>query len=456
MPQLEEYHAPWERAFEKILTPFEEFIHRQTTMGILLIACAVLALLIANSPLVETYRHLMHMPISLQAGDWRIEHSVHHWINDGLMTLFFFVVGLEIKREVLVGELSRLRQAMLPVVAAIGGMLVPALIYAGLNAGTPGIRGWGIPMATDIAFAVGVMALLGDRVPKSLLTFLVALAIVDDLGAVTVIALFYTDALNLVALLVAAGIFAGLVVLNRLGVRRPLPYFTLTVLLWMAFEGSGVHATVAGIFAAWTIPARPKLPPLLFADRMEDMLREFRAAHTPDQPLMLNSRQTSLLWRMTQTAELAASPLQRLESALHLPVAYVIIPLFALANAAIVLTPEAVGDALAGTVAPGIFLGLVIGKFVGIAGSVWLALRLGAGQLPAGVSLMHIAGASLLAGIGFTMSIFIADLAFWGDDARINAAKMGILAASLAAGLAGYAWLRWLTPPGRTAPLVDN
>ena len=425
-------------------------------MGVLLIACAVLALLIANSPLLEIYRHLMHMPISLQAGDWRIEHSVHHWINDGLMTLFFFVVGLEIKREVLVGELSRLRQAMLPVVAAIGGMLVPALIYASLNAGTPDIRGWGIPMATDIAFAVGVMALLGDRVPKSLLTFLVALAIVDDLGAVTVIALFYTDDLNLAALLVAALVLGGLVVLNRLGVRRPLPYFLLTVLLWMAFEGSGVHATVSGIFAAWTIPARPKLSPLLFAERMEGMLREFREAHTAERPLMLNPRQTALLWRMTQTAELAASPLQRLESALHLPVAYVIIPLFALANAAIVLTPEAVSDALAGTVAPGIFLGLLAGKFVGIAGSVWLAVRLGAGQLPAGVSLMHIAGASLLAGIGFTMSIFIADLAFWGDEARINAAKMGILAASLAAGLAGYAWLRWLAPPAPATISTEN
>ncbi|RMG59952.1 MAG: Na+/H+ antiporter NhaA [Gammaproteobacteria bacterium] len=441
-----EYLAPWERAFDRILTPFEEFIHRQTTTGILLISCAVIALIIGNSPLADAYAHLMHAKVAITAGSWKIEHSVHHWINDGLMTLFFFVVGLEIKREVLVGELSRVQQALLPIVAAIGGMLVPALIYAALNSGTEGARGWGIPMATDIAFAVGVMALLGSRVPKSLLTFLVALAIVDDLGAVTVIALFYTDDLNFHYLGAALLVIAGLVVLNRLGVRRPLPYFVLATLLWMAFEGSGVHATVAGIFAAWTIPARPRFSTGSFVTHMTELLDKFRQYDEPGTPLVTNPRQSAIIWKMDQAVNLAVSPLQRLESALHLPVTYVIIPLFALANAAIALSPRDIAAALEGSVAPGIVLGLVGGKLLGIAGSVWLARRLGIGRLPDGVSMSHITGAALLAGIGFTMSIFIADLAFYGNAAQINAAKMGILAASLIAGLAGYAWLRWMAP----------
>ncbi|HHJ12243.1 MAG TPA: Na+/H+ antiporter NhaA [Chromatiales bacterium] len=441
-----EYLAPWERAFERILTPFEEFLHRQTTMGVLLMLCAIAALIIGNSPLAPGYAHLLHTKIAIVAGDWRIEHSVHHWINDGLMTLFFFVVGLEIKREVLVGELSRLQQALLPIIAALGGMLVPALLYATLNGSPPESRGWGIPMATDIAFAVGVIALLGPRVPKSLVTFLVALAIVDDLGAVTVIALFYTDSLDLHYLGAALLILALMVVLNRLGVRRPLPYFVFATLLWIAFEGSGVHATVAGVFAAWTIPARPRLSTMSFADRLERLLQRYREADEPGKPLVNNPTQTTTLWQMAQTVDLAVSPLQRLESALHLPVTYVVIPLFALANAAIALSPRDIEAAVSGTVAPGIVLGLVVGKLLGIAGGVWLASRLGIGRLPQGVSMSHIVGAALLAGIGFTMSIFIADLAFFGNDALINAAKMGILAASLLSGLAGYAWLRWVAP----------
>ncbi len=446
MPHSGEYLAPWERTLERILTPFEEFIHRQTTMGMLLMACAVIALVIGNSPVATAYHHLMEVEIGFFSGSWRIEHSVHHWINDGLMTLFFFVVGLEIKREVLVGELSSVRQAILPIIAAIGGMVVPALIYAGLNVGTEGARGWGIPMATDIAFAVGVMALLGNRIPKALLTFLVALAIVDDLGAVTVIALFYTDALDFQYLGAAALIFGGLVVLNRLGVRKPLPYFLMTVFLWIAFEGSGVHATVAGIFAAWTIPARPRFGTRAFLDRMQPLLDQFAEKDRPGEPLVRNPAQTATLWQISQTVSLSVSPLQRLESGLHLPVTYVVIPLFALANAAIMLTSESVTQAAAGSVAPGILLGLVVGKLIGVAGSVWLALRLGVGQLPEGVTLSHMIGAGLLAGIGFTMSIFIADLAFYGDTALINAAKMGILASSVLAGVAGYAWLRWMTP----------
>jgi NhaA family Na+:H+ antiporter len=241
------YFAPWERSFQRIATPFEEFLHRQTTTGVLLIACAIIALIIANSPLLDDYNRLLHMQIGLTVGGWSIQHSVHHWINDGLMTIFFFVVGMEIKREVLAGELSSLKSASLPVIAAIGGIIVPAVLYWLVNQGGEGARGWGIPMATDIAFAVGVIALLGSRVPKSLVIFLVALAIVDDLCAVLIIALFYTDTIQNGYLLAAAGATTLLIILNLLGIRRILPYFVLAVFLWIAMEGSGVHATIAGI-----------------------------------------------------------------------------------------------------------------------------------------------------------------------------------------------------------------
>ncbi|RKZ70752.1 MAG: sodium:proton antiporter, partial [Gammaproteobacteria bacterium] len=225
------YYAPWERAYQRIATPFEEFIHRQTTTGILLMVCAVIALIIANSSYFDAYNQLLHSKMAISIGSWKIEHSLHHWINDGLMTIFFFVVGLEIKREVLVGELSSINNALLPVIGAIGGMVVPALLYLWVTGDTENAKGWGIPMATDIAFAVGVMALLGKRVPRALLTFLVALAIVDDLGAVTVIALFYTDTISTSYLAAALIILVVMIAINLMGIRRPLPYFILTTVL---------------------------------------------------------------------------------------------------------------------------------------------------------------------------------------------------------------------------------
>ncbi len=440
------YFAPWERAYERIATPFEEFLHRQTTTGILLISCAIVALIIANTPLVEAYQHLLHTKIGIHSGNWKLEYTVHHWINDGLMTIFFFVVGLEIKREVLVGELSNIRNAMLPVIAAIGGMVVPALLYVWINAGTDGVRGWGIPMATDIAFAVGVMALLGSRVPRGLLTFLVALAIVDDLGAVTVIALFYTADIDLAYLGAAVLVSVLMYVLNLSGIRRALPYFILATILWICMQGSGIHATIAGIIAAWTIPAYSRYQPRLFSNKMRQLLDEFDRSETPGQPLINNARQTGKVWKMNQAMILMVSPLQKLESNLHIPSTYIVIPLFALANAAIPLDAASLGKAFHDPVALGIMLGLVLGKLIGVAGTVLLAVRLGIGRLPMGVTQSHIIGAGLLAGIGFTMSIFISELAFKWDGSLVVVAKMGILAASLVAGFAGYAWLRWMTP----------
>ena len=440
------YFAPWERAFNRLASPFEGFLHRQTTTGILLIACAIIALFIANSPLMDGYDKLLHLKVGLTIGDWYIKHSIHHWINDGLMAIFFFVVGLEIKREVLMGELSSLKSASIPVLAAIGGMVVPALLYWAVNNGTEGIMGWGIPMATDIAFAVGVIALLGRRVPKSLVTFLVALAIVDDLGAVTVIAIFYTETIAMSYLWAAFFITFLLVMLNLSGVRNTIPYFILAVLLWIAMEGSGIHATIAGVIGAFTVPTYSRYAPASFSYQMRKKLDQFDAYEQPGTLLINNPAQSSIVWKIGQSYELAVSPLQRLENTWHIPSTYLVIPLFALANAAIPLDPASISKASSHTIAWGIMAGLVLGKPIGIAGSVILAEKLGLANLPVGVSHTHIIGASMLAGIGFTMSIFISELAFIWDGELVVIAKMGILAASLIAGIAGYLWLRYVAP----------
>lgn len=441
------YYAPWEKAYQAIATPFEEFIHRQTTTGVLLITCATIALVIANTPLYEPYDKLLHMQIGLFAGAWRIEHNLHHWINDGLMTIFFFVVGLEIKREILTGDLSKPRNAILPVAAAAGGMAIPALFYFVVNGFGEGYgaRGWGIPMATDIAFAVGVMALLGSRVPKSLLTFLVALAIVDDLGAVTVIALFYTNEINTQFLGAAVMITAMMYMLNLMGIRKPLPYFLMTVALWMTMEGSGVHATIAGIFAAWTIPAYSRYTPKDFSQEIRGILDRFDALDEEGKPLINNPKQAGLAWKMGRAHDLGISPLQRLESGLHIPSTYLVIPLFALANAAIPLDLESITSAMTDPIAIGIVLGLVAGKLIGIAGAVLLLQKLGVGSLPPDLSFRHIVGAGFAAGIGFTMSIFISELAFRWDGEVVVVAKMGILFGSLIAGISAYVWLRFFT-----------
>ena len=264
----------WEKSFNRILTPLEEFIHRQTTSGILLMICTVIALVIANGPLHEQYEHLLHTEIGFSVGSAAFSLSLHHWINEALMALFFFIMGLELKRELLVGELSSPKQALLPIMAAIGGMVVPAVFYVAVNANTASVSGWGIPMATDIAFAVGALSLLGTRVPKSLVTFLIALAIVDDLGAVAVIALFYTDDLNLLALSYAGGCTLLLVILNLGGIRHALPYAIVGVLLWAAMLASGVHSTIAGIVVAFVIPIRPKFQPEHFIDRVKESARQ--------------------------------------------------------------------------------------------------------------------------------------------------------------------------------------
>jgi NhaA family Na+:H+ antiporter len=445
-PQFEDgdtrkIRAPWEKSFERIITPFERFVNHQATAGLLLMTTAFVALVIANSPLLAHYQHLLHTQVGFQFGDWGLQKTLHHWINDGLMALFFFVVGLELKREILVGELANPRMAILPIMGAIGGMLVPALIYFTINSSGDAANGWGIPMATDIAFALGVIALLAGRVPKSLITFLVAIAIVDDLGAVMVIALFYTEELVWQFLVASAAITGIMIMANLFGVRRSSIYFVLGALLWYTLLKSGVHATLAGVITAFTIPALPRFDPKSFSLRMHAMLNRFDESYVPGESILKNQNMAAIVQTLGNGIKGVKTPLQRLEHVMHTPVAFLILPLFALFNAGVTIDFGNFTQSLLEPITVGVSLGLIFGKFIGIVGCSWLAVRLQLASLPTGVTMTHIIGAALLASIGFTMSIFIAELAFSGQPEMILQAKLGILLASLSAGIAGYIWL---------------
>ncbi len=435
------YNAPWEKAFERILNPLDEFIHRQTTSGVLLMLCAVAALYLANSHWSESYHHWLEMRFTIGVEGFQLSKSIHHWINDGLMALFFFVIGLELKREILVGELADPKQAMLPIIAAIGGMIVPVLIYISINPEGHTRNGWGVPMATDIAFALGTLALLGKRVPKNLLTFLVALAIVDDLGAVMVIALFYTETINLPALTTAAAMLVLLMALNLGGIRHALPYILLGVVLWIAMLKSGVHATLAGIFLAFTIPMRPKYNPERFLLQINGMIEQIKRAYQQEKNIIKNDKLRSHVRALGDGVQLLQAPAQVMERKMHLPSAYLIIPIFSLANAGIPVDWSSLGDILTHPVSVGIAAGLVIGKLIGIAGFSWIAVNLGLTTLPHGVKFKHIIGAALMGGIGFTMSIFIAELGFAHSAEDLLMAKTGVLLASVVAGVSGFLWL---------------
>jgi len=446
------YHAPWERSFVRLMTPLEEFIHRQTTSGVLLMICAVIALFIANSPLYEEYEHLLHTYAGFVVGEIEFKLSLHHWINEALMAGFFFVMGLELKRELLVGELASPKQALLPIMAAFGGVLVPAGAYVAVNYSGGSLDGWGIPMATDIAFAIGALSLLGARVPKSLVTFLIALAIVDDLVAVAVIALFYTEDIDMVALTYAAVCTGLLVVMNLWGIRRPLPYALVGAVLWGAMLASGIHATIAGIVVAFVIPIRPKFEPQAFIDRVKESAFRMQKAIADSADIIHNSRLRSLVTALDDASTLAQAPAQRLEHAMHLPVAYIVIPIFALANAGIPVDFSGFGAYLQHPITLGVLVGLLLGKPVGIVGLTWLTVKLGWAELPKGLTMKHIIGVGMLGGIGFTMSIFIADLGFSSSPNELLMAKTGILLASAIAGVGGICWLLTQTRNEDTGP----
>lgn len=403
--------------------------------------CAIAALYLANSQWGEVYRHLLELPFTIGMPGFQLSKSLHHWINDGLMALFFFVVGLELKREILVGELANPRQAMLPIIAAVGGMIVPVLIYMSFNPEGHTFDGWGVPMATDIAFALGALALLGNRIPKNLLTFLVALAIVDDLGAVVVIALFYTETINAFALATVVIMIVLLITLNLGGIRRPLPYILLGVVLWVAMLKSGVHATLAGIILAFTIPVRPKYDPARFISHINELLEKIKQAYGREANIVKNDELRARVRALGEGVELAQAPAQILEHKMHLPSAYLVIPIFSLANAGIPIDWSSLGDIVTHPVSMGIAAGLVVGKLIGIAGFSWLAVKLGATTLPHGLNFNHIIGVGLMGGIGFTMSIFIAELGFAHHANDLLMAKTGILIASIVAGVTGFLWL---------------
>ncbi|MBU3015986.1 Na+/H+ antiporter NhaA [Poseidonibacter lekithochrous] len=436
-------YSPWEKAFRRIATPFEHFIHAQTTTGLMLVFMTLLALILANSPFAENYLHFFHVNIDFNVGSWALSHSLHHWINDGLMAVFFFIIGLEIKREITAGELSSLKVAILPIIAAVGGMVFPALIYLYFNANEAGANGWGIPMATDIAFAITALVLLGKRVPTTLVTFLVALAIVDDLGAVLVIALFYTETINMIPLGLAGIMFLVMIALNRFGIHSILPYFIVGLFMWFFMLESGVHATIAGVLAALTIPSKPKRAPASFSEDTINLVKEYESYPAQDN-YMMHEKQKALLLNIKDKIDAVGTPAARLEHSLHLPVALIIIPLFALANAGIAIDFSSIGNTILEPVSLGIITGLVFGKVIGIFGLSWLVIKLKIAQLPKGSTMNQIFGVSFLGGIGFTMSIFVADLAFISSPELILQAKVGILSASLFAGLFGFFWLKYV------------
>jgi NhaA family Na+:H+ antiporter len=370
--------------------------------------------------------------------------NIHHFVNDGLMTLFFLLVGLELKRELTSGELSSLKDAALPIIAAGGGMIFPALIYHIINPGGPEAHGWGIPMATDIAFAVGILVLLAWRIPHNLIIFLVALAIADDLGAVLIIAFFYKQTINLTALGLALIAFVILIILNRGGIRHILPYGVAGVFLWLALLKSGVHATIAGVLLAFTIPARPVFTPRQFDDRLGELRHALSdksdAIDGTDEPLS-RQRMATIAQNLEEAACNVQSPQQRIEHTLTPWVTFVVIPLFALVNADVDFSEVRFVESLHQPVTLGVITGLVLGKFLGISSFSFIAVKLGLAKLPAGLTWRYILGAAWLGGIGFTMSIFIGQLAFIGMPAQIDNAKLGILLGSFISAIIGAAWL---------------
>lgn len=423
-----------------ITGPIGQFISNSTTGGIVLFISAMVALVAANSPWAHQWHHIWEHTFTLGFDEYVVSKSLHHWINDGLMAIFFFVIGLELKREVMAGELSSPKDAVLPLAAGLGGMLVPALIFTAFNIGTPSAGGWGIPMATDIAFALGLLYLLGDRVPTSLKIFLTALAIADDLGAVLVIAFFYTSDVSTTSLAAGAGFMAILVAANLLGVRSSVFYGIVGIGgLWLAFLMSGIHATVAGVLAALTIPATVKISDTQFATKMRKLTNDFEEAETNDVTLV-TEEQLHILEKIRHNAKAALTPLQRLEHGMHPLVSFVVMPVFALANAGITFSGSFI-DNITSPVAIGIILGLIVGKFVGIVGFTRLLVATGLAGLPTATSWRHIYGVALLASVGFTMSLFITELAFDLPE-YILQAKFGILMASLIGGSIGYAVLR--------------
>lgn len=445
-------------------TTLSKILHHDAIAAVLLLLAALSAFVIANLPLRvgeqtvgDWYTWLWHQPVGLAIFHHEVSKPLHLWINDGLMAIFFFLVGLEIKRELLVGELASFRKAMLPIAAAIGGMTAPALVYAAINAGRDSLHGWGIPMATDIAFAVGVLGILGRRIPRSIAVFLIALAIVDDLGAVLVIALFYTEKLHVAVLVTGLALVGISAVLGRIGVRSTGVYVVLGGLIWLAFLESGIHATVAGVLFAFTIPASPRRDPDTFSERVKELLQHFDRPRASEDRRDTDSRHRAVVRAIEVECVHVEAPLLRIEHTLHPYSAMLIMPIFAFANAGVQIGAEA-STLLVTPVTLGVVLGMLVGKQAGIMAACWAAVRFGLAELPQGMTWRLLYGLSWLAGIGFTMSLFIGQLAFAPHGtheldpaaaAHLAEAKIGILIGSIVAGTVGTFFLIAATKPSQ-------
>ena len=420
-----------------VRAPIQSYIHTEEAGAVVLLAAAAAALGWVNSPWSESYGDFWHTHISFDIHIFAISEDLGHLVNDGLMAVFFFIVGLEIKRELLHGELSSFRKAIVPVAAALGGMAGPALIYAAFNGSGGGAAGWGIPMATDIAFALGILALLGKRIPAELRVFLLGLAVVDDLGAIAVIAVFYSDAISWVDLGLAVALFAVIAACVRSGVGSFGFYLILSVVMWQFLLESGIHATLAGVALAAIVPSEPSLQRKGYAATVDALLQDFRLAMDNGD----EEKAQTVVEEIERLSRGTEGPMERLEGIVHPWVSFLVLPLFALANAGIVFTSDTLAEASASPVALGILVALPVGNVAGVLGATWLAVRLGIGRLPTGVTWMQVLGVGMLAGIGFTVAIFVSGIAF-DDPALVDQAKTGVFAASLLSGIVGYLFLR--------------
>lgn len=441
--------TPKKTPIEKIIAPVNRFIHLEYTSGIVLLISVVVAIVWANSSYVDAFHHLWETKLSVGFGEHILDHPLHIWINDGLMALFFFVIGLELKREFMDGELSSFKKSILPMTAALGGMLVPAAIYLILNIGHDSVNGWGIPMATDIAFALALLSMAGKHIPSSVKVFLSALAVADDLGAVLVIAFFYTASVNFMALAIAGIFLVILLIGNLLGIRSTIFYLILGICVWAGFLFSGVHATIAGVLVAFTIPAKTRVDELFYSDKVKKLIVDFEN-EKPSNSSLKTPQQHRTLQQVKILSDAAETPLQKIEHSLHPWVAFLVMPLFALSNSGIVIGADFF-SALMNPVSLGVTLGLVLGKFIGILLFTFFMVYLGFATLPNGATWKHIIGVAFLGGIGFTMSMFISGLAFT-DDAFVEKAKYGILIASIIAGLLGTTVLKSTAPKSAPEP----
>ncbi len=425
-----------------LVTPFQKFVKIESFSGILLFGATVLSMILANSPLAAQFEALWNYKIGISASGFELVKPLILWINDGLMAIFFFLIGLEIKRELLLGELNSVKKASLPLFAAVGGMVIPVVLFFVLNHDPNTSAGWGIPMATDIAFSLAILTLLGKRVPLGLKIFLIAFAIVDDLGAVMVIAIFYSEGIKWSLIGIAMLLLAILFFLSYRKIYARGFILAFGIAIWVLFLKAGIHPTIAGVLLAFTIPIRQKINLNTYVKGLCDMVDTIKVSGEPDSPL-LSKTQIEEIDNLEDWTEQVQSPLQHLEHKLHNWVAFLIMPLFALSNSGVALGG---GMELNTTLGIVIAISLVLGKFIGVSLFAWIGIKTGIAQMPQQVNFGQIIGVAMLAGVGFTMSIFVANLAFFDQDILLDSAKAGILAGSLIAGLSGYLILRFTSP----------